>query len=235
MSYALLVDTSIQGVGVGIGNFADSEKLFTRCIPDNKSSASLPLLVDEVLSDFSIKKADLSALVVAVGPGSFTGIKIGLAFCYGLIKARSNPIQTLGLSSLREYALELYRQEKHELAVLAPLTQDFGFAVDVNAKGEVTTVALDLNKDLSILLPARAMYGTRPWPKMQQFLQQKQQVCREREIEDVCKTSLAGMWRQACLQWPAGFTKDELPMPNYLRKTTAEERLDFLSQDKGKI
>ena len=58
----------------------------------------LPGLVSELLAAASVELADLDRLAVVTGPGSFTGIRIGVSFVRGLALALDIP--ALGLSSL---------------------------------------------------------------------------------------------------------------------------------------
>ena len=58
----------------------------------------LPGLVTELLAAASVELADLDRLAVVTGPGSFTGIRIGVSFVRGLALALDIP--ALGLSSL---------------------------------------------------------------------------------------------------------------------------------------
>jgi tRNA threonylcarbamoyladenosine biosynthesis protein TsaB len=58
--------------------------------------------VDALLRDGRIEPADLDALVIGTGPGSFTSIRIGLAAARGLGLALGLP--AAGVSSLRAFA-----------------------------------------------------------------------------------------------------------------------------------
>ena len=58
----------------------------------------LPGLVTELLAAASVELTDLDRLAVVTGPGSFTGIRIGVSFVRGLALALDIP--ALGLSSL---------------------------------------------------------------------------------------------------------------------------------------
>src|SRR5207237_525248 len=47
-------------------------------------TASLPLLVERVLRDAGLVLEDVEGIAVSIGPGSFTGLRIGLALAKGL-------------------------------------------------------------------------------------------------------------------------------------------------------
>jgi tRNA threonylcarbamoyladenosine biosynthesis protein TsaB len=61
------------------------------------SPALLPL-VDTILGGLGMKVADVELLVCSLGPGSFTGIRIGLATAMGISHGRRIPI--VGVSTL---------------------------------------------------------------------------------------------------------------------------------------
>lgn len=49
-------------------------------------------LVENTLSSSGIKFADLNGLIVSLGPGSFTGLRVGLAYAKGLALALKTPL-----------------------------------------------------------------------------------------------------------------------------------------------
>ena len=65
------------------------------------SPALLPL-VDTMLEGLGMAAADLELLVCSLGPGSFTGIRIGLATALGISRGRGIPI--VGVSTLDAFA-----------------------------------------------------------------------------------------------------------------------------------
>lgn len=58
----------------------------------------LPMVVSEVMSVAGVSFADVKQIAVCVGPGSFTGIRVGVAFARGL--ALANNLTAIGVSSL---------------------------------------------------------------------------------------------------------------------------------------
>ncbi|MGC4115610.1 MAG: tRNA (adenosine(37)-N6)-threonylcarbamoyltransferase complex dimerization subunit type 1 TsaB [Myxococcales bacterium] len=71
--------------------------------PPTAHSSVLPQLLEDLLNEAGKKTGDLSAVVVGLGPGSFTGLRISLATAKGLCYAAKRPL--LGASSLKAMAL----------------------------------------------------------------------------------------------------------------------------------
>jgi tRNA threonylcarbamoyladenosine biosynthesis protein TsaB len=79
----LAVDTSTQWMGLALfdGTQIIAEQVWqTR----NHHTVELAPAVDTLLKRSAIKPADLQALAVALGPGSFTSLRIGLALVKGM-------------------------------------------------------------------------------------------------------------------------------------------------------
>jgi tRNA threonylcarbamoyladenosine biosynthesis protein TsaB len=60
-------------------------------------------LTEDLLSDNGVKVEDLKAIVVCVGPGSYTGLRVGIAFAKGL--AQFSEIPLIGVDSLEAIRL----------------------------------------------------------------------------------------------------------------------------------
>ena len=59
---------------------------------ERHSSEVLPVRVSRLLEDHGAAVGDLSALIVTLGPGSFTGVRVALAFCKGLVAGLAIPL-----------------------------------------------------------------------------------------------------------------------------------------------
>jgi tRNA threonylcarbamoyladenosine biosynthesis protein TsaB len=96
----LALDTTSEVGGVGI--FRDHECLarVANDGPANRYSVSLFHMVDQVIEEAKVRNgvpvrglADMGLIAVATGPGSFTGIRVGLAAAQGWAKAFGLPVR----------------------------------------------------------------------------------------------------------------------------------------------
>lgn len=72
--------------------------------PPTKQSDVLPGAIAELLGRHRVELSALTGLVIGLGPGSFTGLRIGTSCLKGLSYARSVPM--VGVSSLQALAFE---------------------------------------------------------------------------------------------------------------------------------
>jgi tRNA threonylcarbamoyladenosine biosynthesis protein TsaB len=129
--------------------------------PPEKQSEVLPGVVGELLSRHGVKLAELEGLAIGLGPGSFTGLRIGLATVKAL--AYAVRLKVAGASSLAAVAMEgpggpplfclsvarkddlylgTYRRQGHRLEQLAPETAMSPEEVAAKLAAEPEAVAL---------------------------------------------------------------------------------------------
>ncbi len=79
---------------------------------DMSHSEALVPMIKSLLDNLNLRVRDLDAFGVAIGPGSFTGLRIGLASAKAFAHASNKPI--IGVSSLKALALNV---QGHKLVV----------------------------------------------------------------------------------------------------------------------
>lgn len=91
MSLILSVDTSTQNCSVALH---ENGRLITQELVDEEGShsKSLTLLIEKVMKTAGRALTDLSAVAVSNGPGSYTGLRIGLATAKGICFALDKPL-----------------------------------------------------------------------------------------------------------------------------------------------
>lgn len=97
----LALDTSTLVSSVAI---ASPEKLIAELILQTKLTHSEVLMphIEQILAMTKIKQVDLTGIAVSIGPGSFTGLRIGLATAKSMAYALNLPI--VGVSTLAALA-----------------------------------------------------------------------------------------------------------------------------------
>jgi tRNA threonylcarbamoyladenosine biosynthesis protein TsaB len=114
MAYILHIDTSGDR-----GSFAlskDGETLAERINTDTRNHAAvINLLIDELLAEAAIQLKDIAAVAVCGGPGSYTGLRIGLSTAKALCYVLDIPLlhhDRLLLLTLNNYYNHLSEYEK---------------------------------------------------------------------------------------------------------------------------
>lgn len=111
----LAIDTSTRAIGVALhnGNQVLNETVW---ISRDFHTVELAPAVAEILAKSELTLSDLEALAVAIGPGSFTGLRIGLALAKGLSLANRLPL--VGVPTLDILAAAQPTQHERLVAVL---------------------------------------------------------------------------------------------------------------------
>jgi tRNA threonylcarbamoyladenosine biosynthesis protein TsaB len=93
----LAIDTSSAQIGLALYNGTSVPGEFFWHSGLHHTQELAPALA-ELLRRVDIKMSDVTALGVALGPGSFTSLRVGLAFVKGLVLARHIPV--IGIPTL---------------------------------------------------------------------------------------------------------------------------------------
>ncbi|KIL74195.1 tRNA (adenosine(37)-N6)-threonylcarbamoyltransferase complex dimerization subunit type 1 TsaB [Bacillus badius] len=93
----LAIDTSTYTLGISL---LDGEQVIGEYITNLKKNHSLRVMpaIDTLMKECEVKPADLDKIVVAKGPGSYTGVRIGVTIAKTLAWSLNIPLS--GVSSL---------------------------------------------------------------------------------------------------------------------------------------
>ncbi|MEO8505688.1 MAG: tRNA (adenosine(37)-N6)-threonylcarbamoyltransferase complex dimerization subunit type 1 TsaB [Acidobacteriota bacterium] len=101
----LALDTGSPVVSVALT--LDGKTAAERSVEQARSSVALLELIDECLREAGLSPRDLNGIAVLRGPGSFTGLRVGLATVLGLRAALAIPVAVLpSLEVLAAHAIE---------------------------------------------------------------------------------------------------------------------------------
>ncbi len=86
----LALETSVKESSIAIMDNNDCYELFSDS--KNDTAKSLPILVADALSETKNSFKNLDGIAISIGPGSFTGLRVGLSYAKGLSLALDIPI-----------------------------------------------------------------------------------------------------------------------------------------------
>lgn len=113
MSLILCIETGTDICSVGLAR--DGELVSLRESDEGRDHAkNVAVFVDELLRENGVTAEELSAVAVGMGPGSYTGLRIGVSFAKGLCYGLQIPLVAVGsLDSMVQVA-----REDHEAGII---------------------------------------------------------------------------------------------------------------------
>lgn len=156
-SVVLALDTSTEQCSVAL-QVGQHQALRSVLAPREHSQKILPF-IDSVLAEFNVTLADVERIIVGHGPGSFTGVRIGVSIAQGLAFSQQIPVTPVStLAALAQQAIRL----RQATAVVA--------AIDARMN-EVYIARYEARDGLAVVVeepqmaPLTALDGDRWWPQ----------------------------------------------------------------------
>ncbi|MBQ0267562.1 tRNA (adenosine(37)-N6)-threonylcarbamoyltransferase complex dimerization subunit type 1 TsaB [Providencia huaxiensis] len=114
-SRILAVDTATEACSVAL--WCDGDIISRFAISPREHTQKILPMVEDVLAEAGMGLSQLDALAFGRGPGSFTGVRIGVGIAQGLALGANLPM--IGISSLMTLAEGAFRIEGHEQVLVA--------------------------------------------------------------------------------------------------------------------
>ena len=99
----LAIDTALEACSAAILDTERGDVVASQSIPMTRGHAeALMPLIDTVMREGALDFAQIDRIAVTTGPGSFTGLRVGIAAARGFALAANKPV--VGLSTLAAFA-----------------------------------------------------------------------------------------------------------------------------------
>jgi tRNA threonylcarbamoyladenosine biosynthesis protein TsaB len=145
MSLLLSIETSTLGCSVALHEQGKLLHSVETQVPQSASS-QLAVMIQQVFNESRKKPAELKGVAVGAGPGSYTGLRIGVATAKGLCYALEIPLVSINTLELLAYQFINSKKIESSSPLLCPM-------LDAR-RMEVYTILLDAK--LNILRPTEA-------------------------------------------------------------------------------
>lgn len=141
MTLDLFVDTSRKGISMALSQPAqgDATPLYVETVDESARGESASVILDELLNRVNATLDDIKRVMVTVGPGSFSGLRTGVAFCQGI--CFSGKRQLFGVSTLQ--ALECFAKVEDAAVVIRARNGYWYLRQTVNCKAEESFIDTD--------------------------------------------------------------------------------------------
>ena len=152
----LAIDTTTSTLHLAIA-FAGDRLVKLNEDVGNSHGQMLVRKISDLLISAGIGVADLHALTCSTGPGSFTGLRIGLAAAKGIAVAHDIPVVGVSLFDIAGYRL---RDSVDPAWVAVPFKRDECFATEIsNGTYEVDDIKAVPHMELPRLVGRQAVWG----------------------------------------------------------------------------
>ncbi len=117
MTKILSIETSTKACSVAIhthGKLIVSQKLFV----EKSHSSHLTKMIEAAIKNADLVMGDLDAVAISMGPGSYTGLRIGTSTAKGICYALDIPLIAVNTLEAMAYGVNKYN---HQKALLCPM------------------------------------------------------------------------------------------------------------------
>ena len=234
MSVTLGIDTSSTDLGIGIFRDAAATASYSRYIGNSHAEHIAPV-IRMMLTGSGIAPEEVDRISVAVGPGSFTGLRIGIAFVKGFCIA--HPVPVLPVSSLFILAHAVRHHQGRVVAAIDARNNDVFWAIFSPGNGLIRRRTDDSvtpsGNFTAALKPGDVVVTDTVGYRKSSVFSALPQFCTEIRVENhpLQRGLLCAEYGVASVSDQALWRNHPDIHPNYLRHSAPEERMAA----KGKV
>ena len=128
----LTFDTSVSACSAALFDHNGNGTIIKEDMPRGQSEALMPM-IEDVLERSQCSYEDVDCIVTTIGPGAFTGLRIGLSVAKALGLSLNKPV--FGVSTLQAIAFEASESAKGDFKVLVETRRDDFYIQDFSMEG----------------------------------------------------------------------------------------------------
>lgn len=173
----LYIETATDVCSVALSRGAEVIGLKEEAGGNNHAKHLLPF-VDEVLKQSGCTVSDLNGVAVSVGPGSYTGLRIGVSTAKGIAYTAGIPVMAVGtLESIAQGARESWTDASMEPLQIVPMLDarrmevfTTRYSFDMQSLEEVSAKIVDENTFAELLSEHKVLFCGNGMPKCREIL-----------------------------------------------------------------
>ncbi|HCX99326.1 MAG TPA: tRNA (adenosine(37)-N6)-threonylcarbamoyltransferase complex dimerization subunit type 1 TsaB [Bacteroidales bacterium] len=168
MSFILCIETGTSTCSVALGQNGRVIDVEESHDPENNHAKNTTLFIDNILKRQGLRAKDLGAVCVGKGPGSYTGLRIGVSVAKGICYGSGIPLLAVGsLQAMAQGVVEMIEDGKQQSipSMLCPMIDARRMEVYsqlFSVKAEVLTgveaKVLDVNSFSDYLLENKILF-----------------------------------------------------------------------------
>ena len=151
----------------------------------NNHAKNLLPFVDEVLKQSGVRMSEINGVAVSIGPGSYTGLRIGVSTAKGIAYTAGIPVMAIStLESIAQGAKQLWSETSTESVQIVPMIDarrmevfTTRFDYDMQPLEEVSSKIVDENTFSEILYEQKVIFCGNGMPKCRELLSAFSNAC----------------------------------------------------------
>ena len=180
----LYIETATDVCSVALSRGAEVIGLKEEVGGNNHAKHLLPF-VDEVLKQAEVSMKEINGVAVSIGPGSYTGLRIGVSTAKGIAYTAGIPVMAIStLESIAQGAKTLWAESSSEQPQIIPMIdarrmEVFTTRYDFNMRSleEISSKIVDENTFTELLSKEKVLFCGNGMPKCRELLSTFPNAC----------------------------------------------------------